>query len=135
MVVTPPQNIAAPDVIGVVAQMDGLPVIYAHNYLSGASFDVQNGSVVRMVDNNYKVTMYRVISNDVYLARSTKIAAGGGDFDWAGNEWVSVSELIGSLPDGAILLFTCYSGSGNVVTGRRFVTLRALPEWIIQTAR
>ncbi len=101
-------------------------IVYAHSYLTGSLFDLDAGDPVTLIDSVGKVHRYEVRVNSAYVARSTIIAAGGGDFELSvDGEWTYLSQLFDDLvsPDN-IILFTCWSGRGDVVTGRRVVVLR-----------
>ncbi len=135
LTVTAPQSIAAPNEIGVLAQMyaNETTVVYAHSNLSGTLFyDLAAGDTITAIYSDGSVQAFEVVDAGAYAARSTTIAQGEGDFDLRVNaSWMPISDVMAmySAPDG-ITLFTCYAASKglDVVTGRLFVELVPIAE-------
>ena len=130
LTVTAPQSVAAPEHVGVLAQMQSVQttIVYAHSNLSGTLFyDLKDGDTITAIYSDGSAQEFEVVELGAYAARSTKIAQGEGDFDLRVNSaWMLISDVMAmySAP-GGITLFTCYSANKgfDVVTGRLFVEL------------
>lgn len=125
-IIQPATFYGIPEVPQQVAQVpwdDGL-LIYGHSWLAGEAFDLRVGSEARALDAGGNVYLFVVAENSAYVSRSN-IQGVGGDLPLVvdGRDKL-ISEIIADMmTDGSIVLFTCYQGSGNITTGRRFVLL------------
>lgn len=121
MITIVPQLPTVDDQAAVMVSVPGSLLVYAHDDLAGRSFDLDTGSVV-IVNFASHSEIFKVVSNNVHIARSTKDAATGDDFMFDHGQSVSDVIVMLSRPD-TILLVTCWRGQGNIITGRRFVVL------------
>lgn len=130
LTVTAPQSIAAPNEIGVVAQMQSVQttIVYAHSNLSGTLFyDLKKDDTITAFYSDGSTQKFEVVDVGAYAARSTTLAQSGGNFDLQVNTtWMPLSDVMAmySAP-GGITLMTCYAANKgfDVVTGRLFVEL------------
>jgi len=133
--VSAPQAVAAPDAAGMLAQFYGgqTTFVYAHSYLSGTLFyDLDEGETVTAYYSDGSHADFEVTDIGAYTARSTTIAAGGGDFKLdVDDQWVKITDVMKMYAaPGGITFATCYAvdkGLG-VVTGRLFVETRPVAE-------
>lgn len=130
LTVTAPQSVAAPDEVGVLAQMphNETTFVYAHSNMSGTLFyDLEIGDKLTAYYNDGSSQTFEVIQSRAHGARSTTIAQGGGNFDLrVDQQWMKMTDVMTmyAAPDG-ITLVTCFSANNGfgIVTGRLFVEL------------
>lgn len=133
--VSNPQAVVAPDAVGVLAQLYGgqTTFVYAHSYLSGKLFyALDEGETVTAYYSDGSHADFEVTDVGAYTARSTTIAAGGGDFDLdVDGQWMPITHVMEMYAaPGGITFATCYAvdkGLG-IVTGRLFVETRPVAE-------
>ncbi|MBI5964930.1 MAG: hypothetical protein HY863_15735 [Chloroflexi bacterium] len=137
LTVSAPQSIAAPNEIGVLAQMQSVQttIVYAHSNLSGTLFyDLADGDTITAIYSDGSAREFEVVDTGAYAARSTTIAQGGGDIDLRVDyTWRRLTEVMAMYSaSGGITLFTCYGADNGfqVTTGRLFVELIPMPEEI-----